>query len=487
MSFGVKHFQTITASIINYFSGVSQKVTDFNVGSKIRTIFEAVAIEIEQVYYQLYIGINDGIKDAIFNSFNFPLLPAKQATGIVRFSRSTPAGVDYPIPAGTTVITEATDLQSSVSYHTLEDATLLTGDTFVDVEVICEVEGAVGNVEANKIIIMTSAPAGIENVTNSNKFSTGRDEETEDARKTRFQNYIDNLSRATLPALEYGAKTVPDVIDAIAVETPNCSCFAYDDSTDIYTDNSFEANMPTGIPFYALSVPANIDDSMYIGADSHFDAIRFDMSVVRVGSALVWEYFDGSAWQSLATTDDTNFLANDGIVSFTMPTDWKMTIINGVKKFWIRLRVTSAGISQVPKIFMITLPPFQGIIYIIAYDSTMTASPALISEITQAIENYRASGIKVVVKPPVVTNLNITITLTIAPDANITVIKDTVKQSISDWLTEFTLDRDLILSELVQYIENLDTNIWEVIINSPTENYITSSDEVLRAGTIIVN
>ena len=78
-----------------------------------------------------------------------------------------------------------------------------------------------------------------------------------------------------------------------------------------------------------------------------------------------------------------------------------MTTINGVKKFWIRLRVTTASISQVPKLFMVTLPPFQGIIYIIAYDSTMTASAALISQITQAVEGYRASGIKVVVKSPV--------------------------------------------------------------------------------------
>jgi uncharacterized phage protein gp47/JayE len=487
MNYVVKYFNTITASMINYFAGIQNKITDFNVGSRIRTIFEATALEIETVYYQIYLGLQSSIDTAVYQSFNFPLLPSRNTVGVVRFSRAVPdPTVDYDIPAGTTVSTVATTTSPALSYQTISKVTLLHNTTSIDATVICLTTGLIGNVIANQITILSTAPTGIEAVTNANAFTTGQNTETSDQRKARFQQYIASLSKGTLPALEYGAKTVTGVIDAHAFESPLIHCFAYDLSITTFTDNSFEANMPSGVPFYAFPNPAGVGDCMYVGNVNKFASMRVDLSLGLVGNTVVWEYWNGSNWVTLTTTDDTSFLANDGLVRWTVPSNWVNNTVNGVNEFWVRLRITTNSISQIPKIFQIMLPPFAGIINVIVYDVSLTAPSALISAVLTALEDYRASGIKVTVIAPIVTYIDFDIVLRIDPQADAVTTKNNLAQAISDFLNGFTLDRDLILSELIQYIENSDVNIVETTMVTPAQDYFTGSNELLRAGTVTV-
>jgi uncharacterized phage protein gp47/JayE len=68
----------------------------------------------------------------------------------------------------------------------------------------------------------------VDAVTNANPLSNGREEETPDEQKSRFQKFISSLSRGTLPAIEYGATTavitdengdvIERVVDARAFE-----------------------------------------------------------------------------------------------------------------------------------------------------------------------------------------------------------------------------------------------------------------------------
>lgn len=480
MNFAVKWFQTIVASMVNYFTGINQQVTDFNIGSRMRTMLESVALEIEQVYYQVYLGIEDAIRNSVFNSFNFPALPAQAAIGLVRFSRSTTATQNYNIPAGTVVMTQPSETQVSISFVTIAAAVLLSGDTYVDVQVICTTVGSIGNVLTGTINQMTTSPAGIETVANPNDFYTGKDAETPDAQKTRFQSYISNLSRATLPSLTYAAKQVPNVIDAIAVESPACFCFAYSTLTTTYTDNSFEANLPSGIPFFGLSNPSNINDIMYVGSKSHFDGVRFDIEIGRIGGTLVWEYWNGTNWVTLPATDPTNYLAQNGLLNFTIPSDWHQIIVNGQLAFYIRLRAVVA-ISLPPSIYEVNLPPYRGTIEVIAYDATLSCSTALQGAILTALNEYRAAGIRVLVVPPVVTNLTFNVLLYLDPNVDAATIQTVTKQNINNYMNQFVLGQNLYLTELVQYILNSNEYIYDVTINLPADNYIVSSDEILRA------
>lgn len=105
MSFQVKKFNSIVASMINWASGATTKVTDFNPGSVVRTLMEALAMELEELYYQLLQATEEAIEEAIYRTFNFPRNPAEKATGTERFTRLSGTETLITIPQGTLVAT----------------------------------------------------------------------------------------------------------------------------------------------------------------------------------------------------------------------------------------------------------------------------------------------------------------------------------------------------------------------------------------------
>lgn len=207
-SFKLKHFDQLVASMLNWIASVQNKVTDFNVGSVVRTLVESIGMEFEEFYYRMVDAMEREIPNSAYEAFGFPLLAATKATGMVTFGRSSPADQDYLIPSGTLVST--TD---GIFYQTIAAVTLTTGLTTVQVGVIASQAGANGNVTANAIVVMNGALLGIETVTNALTLTGGTDQETEDARANRFRTFIDALPRTTIGGLVGGALTAT-VVDA---------------------------------------------------------------------------------------------------------------------------------------------------------------------------------------------------------------------------------------------------------------------------------
>jgi uncharacterized phage protein gp47/JayE len=210
--FQIKDFRSIAASMINWCKAVTDKITDFSVGSVARTLMEAAAAELDELYQQMLIGLKEAIPVATYTSFGFDLLTAAAASGIVRFSSGSPAASNITIPAGTVVRVPST----TTTFATAVDATLLAGNTTVDVLVTAQNPGIAGNVGAGTVTELATPITGIATVTNPAPFLNGRDAETEDQRKTRFQQYIATLARGTKDALIYGAKTA-QVVDGSGV------------------------------------------------------------------------------------------------------------------------------------------------------------------------------------------------------------------------------------------------------------------------------
>ena len=54
MSFQIKSFNDIVLSQINHARSVTEKITDFAPGSVARTLMEAPAVEVEELYLQMF-------------------------------------------------------------------------------------------------------------------------------------------------------------------------------------------------------------------------------------------------------------------------------------------------------------------------------------------------------------------------------------------------------------------------------------------------
>jgi uncharacterized phage protein gp47/JayE len=180
-----------------------------------RTLVEAPAMEIDELYQQMFHGLVEGIEVATYTSFGFEKLSASAAYGLIRFTAPAPvAGQAVSIPAGTEVRVPG----QTRKYVTRAASQIAVGQTYVDILAYCDTPGVVGNVDPNTITELVAAVSGVSSVTNPAAFTNGRDAETDDERKSRFQEYIATLARGTKAALEYGAKTATIVTNGVVSE-----------------------------------------------------------------------------------------------------------------------------------------------------------------------------------------------------------------------------------------------------------------------------
>lgn len=199
--FQIKDFVSIAASMINWMRASTNRVTDYNVGSVARTMMEAPAAEIDELYQQMFIGIKEAIPVATYNTFNFDPLPEFSSGGPIRV-QLTP-GTAGLIAAGTTFA--GTGL--ATTYSALSDVIIGIGASYVDVTVAADVAGTIGNIPQNHAFSLTPSPSNFVSASNLSAFSSGADAETDDERKLRFAAYISSIARSTVAALTYGLTT----------------------------------------------------------------------------------------------------------------------------------------------------------------------------------------------------------------------------------------------------------------------------------------
>lgn len=215
--FQIKDFRSISASMVNVMRSVGDKLTDFRIGSVSRTLVEATAAEIDELYINMLVGLREAIPVSVFNTFGFSARPAEAASTVLRFSTDgagTLATVAVLIPAGTSVRAPG----GSVTYATTRAASIGVGQSYVQVLAAATTPGALGNADAGSITEAVSPIAGVGAIVNPGPVINGRDAETDDERRVRFQGYVSSLARGTKGAVEYGSRSA-SLVDASGVIT----------------------------------------------------------------------------------------------------------------------------------------------------------------------------------------------------------------------------------------------------------------------------
>ena len=199
----------ILLSLIDYTSNVTNKLTDFNVGSAIRAIYDAVSIESENLYMLTIENISEGIEQGLMNSFDFVSRDATYAYGDIQIDFNSVTSTESVIPKGTSF--SMGDASSSLRYTTLDNYIVPAGSTSILVTAYANTPGVVGNVDANDLTTAETNVYNVARVTNPQAILTGKDAETYEETKKRFQLFIESIGRATKNAIKYGALTVENV------------------------------------------------------------------------------------------------------------------------------------------------------------------------------------------------------------------------------------------------------------------------------------
>ncbi|HHA3594140.1 TPA: baseplate J/gp47 family protein [Salmonella enterica subsp. enterica serovar Newport] len=211
--FQLKNFVSIAASMLNYVRSTTGKVTDLQPGSVTRTILEAPATEIEELYVQMFNGIKEAIPVAVYNSIDFQKLPPQYASGRVTVVALAPLSADMNIPKGTRFLSRDGRIYQTVK-EMVWPAKNGTKDVMeFDVPVISMVAGIGQNLAAGEITAASLFPPDRFTLS-STAMINGSDTEADDSRDKRFADYISSLSRGTKTAMLYAARTASIKDDA---------------------------------------------------------------------------------------------------------------------------------------------------------------------------------------------------------------------------------------------------------------------------------
>lgn len=206
----IKSVNEIFASLLTWVASGTDKLTDFNIGSAVRTLLESVALQLEEFYFDMEQAIRYAIDNAIYDAFGFEKQQATKATGYVtvKFKEATEARM--LITKGTLFSTSSMS-GNPLYFEATEDTFVPVGVTEVLVPVQCTTTGLAGNINIGEITTIGASSIYVDSVTNNVGFYGGNEEETNAQRKLRFREYIRSLQRGTREAIAYGAKTVQGV------------------------------------------------------------------------------------------------------------------------------------------------------------------------------------------------------------------------------------------------------------------------------------
>lgn len=212
MSFAARDFQSTLSDLLATYLATGNDLTDLRVGSILHSLLAAVAMVAVRTSEDLALLVQQGQATAAYTAFGFGTQPAQAAYGAVTAACVPAIGADIVIPLGTLFGVPGTTVQ----FVSTSVVTLLAGTTTIDVPVLANSVGTVGNVGVGAITQLISPIPGLTGVTNGRPFTTGRDAQTDGARRQAFRDYLATLHRGTKQSLVVGAAGA-QLVDAYGI------------------------------------------------------------------------------------------------------------------------------------------------------------------------------------------------------------------------------------------------------------------------------
>lgn len=214
MGLKIKSMSEVFNNLVDWITIKTDRITDFNVGSAIRTLTEAIAIQFEEFYFNVKQNVLYAIENSVYNSFGFELRLSQASSGYVTVNFEEPLPGSLIFQQGTVFCTSA--IYGYIYYESTEEIYAPQGAVSLMIPVKCKTLGTIGNIPAGAITTIVATNTIIKNVYNEVSFNNGTNDETSTERKKRFQDYIKTLARGTVDAIVYGCLEVDGVTGAWA-------------------------------------------------------------------------------------------------------------------------------------------------------------------------------------------------------------------------------------------------------------------------------
>ncbi len=229
MALHIKTYSEIVSQILSTI-GERTGLTNFNVGSVVRTLAEVFSEVVGELYVfgaemlkQGFLDTTTGIwLDRKAREYGLERKPAIKTAGSIIYSRPIAKNTNISIPTGSIVTTPKDQSGKEYRFFTTEDAVLESGQNSVQVPVIAESAGSAYNVGPTSISKMKTYINGVGAVTNETDWimTVGVDEEKDSALRQRCFLAWEELSQGgTAAAYVSWALSVPGVKSSFVDDT----------------------------------------------------------------------------------------------------------------------------------------------------------------------------------------------------------------------------------------------------------------------------
>lgn len=146
------------------------------------------------------------------------------------------------------------------------------------------------------------------------------------------------------------------------------------------------------------------------------------------------------------------------------------------------------GTREVPEVAGVYIKERTGLITVYAHDRNGNLPDTLKSKIESNLENYRPSGIPLIVKPVTRKTVDLDVTITLTDKTAVTArFRNSIHQAIVRYLNSLGTSQHLIMSDLISVIKQLDRQlIYDIEFTEPDDNIYLEGHEIIRAGEVNV-
>ena len=423
-------------------------LTNFNTGSRIRTLLEAVCLLESATGFDYLDALRKSIRVALYEGFGFSRKPATYATGYLRFYRIPVMAMNY----------NGTSCKVTVDGNAL---TTVCNDPADNLNLNFATYPKISDLVAAMTGSYSAELIGIDTTSNQLYHYTGR--EIIGSKNYRNEDGID-LFLMPADAINVPANTT------VTIEGMNFQTIA-------------SGTIPAGYSSAILQAQCSAK-----GTDGNIAVTAIDTrngkGVISTTIMGVEHCINDSAFSGGAE-DETE---EERITRFQL----FIKGLNGATESGITAAVL--GIEGIKSCTVRDNYPQRGQITVVADDGTGHLTPEQTSMILKVLNGdpldyetypgYRAAGIMVNVTSPEVVDVNVTATLyRIGTISNETEIKNAAKTAVENYINTRRLGQDVVVSEIIKVIKTSHAAIYDVLLTTPTSNISIEIDQVPRTGS----
>ena len=369
-------------------------------------------------------------------------LPATRATGTLTVTRASGTG-SFTLPAGSLF----GRLDSSVTYATTQDVTMLAGTTSALAPVRASVAGAAGNVGSRGVSVILSAE-GIVGVVQGSPIANGQDAESDAALRGRATRYLNSLARCQPSALEYAALS-----------------FTASDNTRATTVTCYEDPVRLG------RVELLVDDGSGLG-DAPLTRLGASTShlVTSAGSFIV------GAERAMVSAPSVTRVRGGASTPLIEGVDYAVSLGRGIVTVLEAADVAVDDLLNVSSYYVYTglVGELQALVEGVAGDVT---------------SGYRAAGTSLRVLPAPVQRVDVDLLITTVEGGDVTAITEDVERAVAQYLATLGAGAPAYIARMVEASLSVG-GVLNVRVLRPdssalaVDQYPNTTRTVLRAGQV---